>query len=199
MRTAIFRRVLSSTSSVARNPVSHAPPHISSCRDRIIAFSTGADAVEAPKAAMVLQLSADMKAAMKAKDKPRLNAIRFLQAAVKSREIDMRQEGKDVVTTDEDVIKLAKQRKDSIDSYKAGGRDDLADEEQVELDLLESYLPTMLDADEVEKLVDEAIAETGATSIKNMKPVMSAVAAKAAGKADSRMVSEIVKKKLQAM
>lgn len=132
---------------------------------------------------------------MKAKDAPRLDAIRFLSAAIKQREIELREKGQEV--SDAEVLsviqKMAKQRRDSIDQYKAGGRDDLAGKEEVELQLLLSYLPAQLSREELAGIVAAAVAEAGASSVKQMGQVMKLVTAKTAGAADGKMVSELVK------
>ncbi|KAF5836268.1 Yqey-like protein-domain-containing protein [Dunaliella salina] len=108
-------------------------PKVSHASRRRIAVASGAGA---PGGSIMDRLKEDMKTAMKAKDQPRLEAIRFLSAALKSKEIEMRSEASDAKLSDEDAIKVlmksAKQRKDSIDSYKAGGRQDLVDKEAAE-------------------------------------------------------------------
>eukprot|EP00198_Chlamydomonas_reinhardtii_P010538 XP_001699875.1 predicted protein [Chlamydomonas reinhardtii] len=149
-------------------------------------------------ASLVDRIKSDMKDAMKAKDQARLDAIRFLNAAIKQREIELREAGGAV--NDEEVIKviqkLVKQRKDSIDSYKAGGREDLVAKEQVELTLLESYLPAMLSAAEVEAVVVAVIAELNLSGPKAMGQVMKAVMARTGGRADNKTVSDLAKAKL---
>eukprot|EP00878_Enallax_costatus_P015615 GHUV01016357.1.p1 GENE.GHUV01016357.1~~GHUV01016357.1.p1 ORF type:complete len:144 (+),score=36.39 GHUV01016357.1:771-1202(+) len=140
-----------------------------------------------------------MKVAMKAKDTDKLAAIRFLSAAIKQREIKLREGGKEV--NDAEVLgviqKMAKQRRDSIEQYKSGGRTDLADKEEQELKVLLGYLPAQLSKEEVEKVVTDVINEVGATSVKQMGAVMKGVTAKVAGRADNKMVSELVKAALQ--
>ena len=143
------------------------------------------------------KLTADMKEAMKAKDQVRLEAIRFLQAAIKNREIELRP---DPINQDEVlgvVKKMVKQRKESIDQYQAAGRQDLVDKEANELKILEAYLPAQMSKDQIEKLVIETIAELKATTIKDMGPVMKSVIAKSQGSADNKIVSELIKAKLQ--
>ncbi|KAG2489715.1 hypothetical protein HYH03_011822 [Edaphochlamys debaryana] len=148
---------------------------------------------------LVDRIKSDMKDAMKAKDQVRLDAIRFLSAAIKQREIDMRESGG--AMSDDEVIKviqkLVKQRKDSIESYKSGGRDDLVAKEQAELGLLEAYLPAMMSREEVEALVLQVIAELGASGPKAMGPVMKAVTARSGGRADNKAISDVAKAKLQ--
>jgi uncharacterized protein YqeY len=142
------------------------------------------------------KIMSDMKEAMKAKDQVRLDTIRFLQSAIKNREIEMRP---DPITSEEVVSvikKSVKQRKESIEQYQTAGRADLADKEISELKILEAYLPAQMDADAVKKIVEATIAELKATSVKEMGAVIKAVIAKTAGTADNKMVSEIVKAKL---
>lgn len=142
------------------------------------------------------QLMADVKEAMKAKETLKLNTLRFLQAAIKNREIEMRPNP----ITQEEVMgvirKLVKQRKESIDQYKAAARQDLVDQETSELKILETYLPQQMGREQLEKLVSDVIASVGAKTPKDMGPVMKEVLARAAGTADNKMVSEIVKSKL---
>lgn len=144
------------------------------------------------------QLMNDMKTAMREKDQVRLDTIRFVQAAIKNREIECRPNP----ITDEDILavlkKLVKQRKESIDQFKNAGRQDLADKEEGELKILEVYLPAQMSREQVEKIVAEVIAETKASSIKDMGAVMKGVMAKTGGAADNKVVSEIIKGKLQA-
>jgi uncharacterized protein len=139
----------------------------------------------------------DTKEAMKARDADKVNVLRFLQSAVKNKEIEVRPNA----LTDEDVIsvlkKSAKQRQDSIEQFANAGRQDLADKEKSELAILENYLPQQMSADQITQLVKEAIKELGATSVKEMGAVMKAVIAKSQGSADNKLVSEIVKKTLQ--
>jgi uncharacterized protein YqeY len=142
------------------------------------------------------KIIADMTAAMKAKDAARTSTLRMLKAAITNRE----KEGGGEIG-DEDVSKLLrsqlKQRRDSVEQYAAAGRQDLADKETVEIGIIESYLPQAATEFEIEQAVAAAVAETGATSMKEMGTVMKAAMAKLAGKnADGRLVSEMVKKKL---
>lgn len=142
------------------------------------------------------QVMADVKTAMRDKDSLKLNTLRFLQSAIKNREIELRPNA----ITPEDVMgvvkKLVKQRKESIEQYKAGGRQDLADQESAELKILESYLPAQMGREQVEQIVTEVVAALGAKTIKDMGGVMKEVQARTAGSADGKMVSEIVRAKL---
>jgi len=143
------------------------------------------------------KITGDLTAAMKAKDANRLSVLRMVKANLMNRRIE---KGADL--TDEEITKalqsLVKQRKDSIEQYERAGRRELAAKEQSELVVLEDYLPQAASKEEIENAVAEAIAETGASSIKEMGAVMKAAQRRLAGKsADGKLVSEIVKAKLQ--
>ena len=138
----------------------------------------------------------DMTAAMKAKDAGRTSTLRMVKAAITNREKD----GGDALT-DEDVLKLlrsqVKQRRDSVEQYQKAGRQELVDKEQAEIAIIEAYLPQAASAEEIEQAVNDAVAQTGASSMKDMGAVMKAAIANLAGKnADGRAVSEAVKKRL---
>jgi uncharacterized protein YqeY len=138
------------------------------------------------------RITDDMKVAMRAKDAARLLAIRGLLAAIKQREVDERialDDGAVVAIVD----KLVKQRKDSIEQFSAGGRQDLVDKEKSELLVLESYLPARLGADAIAAEVAELVAETGATGAADMGKVMAAAKARFAGRAEMGLVSAAVK------
>ncbi|MEK2689621.1 GatB/YqeY domain-containing protein [Bdellovibrio sp. GT3] len=142
------------------------------------------------------KIMADVKAAMIAKESLKLTALRGLQAAIKNREIDMRP---DPITPEEVmnvVKKLVKQRKESIDQFQQAGRQDLVDQESAELKVLEVYLPAQMGREQIEALVVEVIAATGAKTVKDMGPVMKEVIARAGGAADNKVVSEVIKAKL---
>ncbi len=134
----------------------------------------------------------DMKSAMKAKDAPRLSAIRLLLAAIKQKEVDER-----VELTDADVIatidKMLKQRRDSIAQYRAAGRQDLVDAEAFEVGVLTGYMPQQLSEAEVTASIAAAIAEAGAQGIKDMGKVMAVLKPRLAGKFDLAKVSGMVK------
>ena len=138
------------------------------------------------------RITEDMKAAMRASEKDRLSTIRMVQAAIKQREVDER-----ITLDDAQVIavleKMVKQRKESITQFEQGGRPDLADKEKAEIALLQAYLPAQLSEAEVDALIKEAIATTGAASVKDMGKVMGIVKAKAAGRADMGAVSARIK------
>jgi len=141
------------------------------------------------------QLNEDIKTAMKAREADRLAALRLMLSAVKQREVDER-----ITLDDAGVVsvveKMIKQRKDSIAQYEKAARQDLADKEKYEISVIEAYLPKQLSQAEVEVVVAEAIASTGAKSPADMGKVMGVVKPKLAGKADMGKVSAIVKSKL---
>lgn len=143
------------------------------------------------------RITEDMKAAMRASEKERLSTIRMVQAAIKQREVDER-----ITLDDAQVIavleKMVKQRKESIAQFELGGRPDLAAKERAEIDLLQAYLPAQLSEAEVDALISEAMAATGATSVKDMGKVMGVVKAKAAGRTDMAVVSARIKAALSA-
>lgn len=137
----------------------------------------------------------DMKAALKSGDKSRLGVIRMILAAIKQREIDERCELDDTQTLSV-LDKLIKQRRDAIAQYEAAGREDLAAAERFELEVIQGYLPPPLIESEIEALIAEAIAETGAKSIGDMGKVMNALRPKLQGRADLGAVSTRVKQRL---
>ena len=141
------------------------------------------------------QIKADMKEAMRAKDKARLTAIRMLLAQVKQVEVDQRIE---VGDTEVLVIldKMIKQRKDSIAQFEAAGRQDLADIEKHEIEALQQYMPQAMSDDEITELVAAAIIESGAESMRDMAKVMAILKPKMQGRADMGAVSKQVKQKL---
>lgn len=142
-------------------------------------------------------ISNDMKTAMKARDADTVSALRMVNSALKNLEIEVRPKE----LTDDDVIgvlkKLSKQRKDSIEQFQKAGRDDLVASEQKELSVLEKYLPEQMSEAQITEIVAAVIAETGAASIKDMGKVMGAVTQRTQGAADNKLVSQIVKSKLQ--
>ncbi len=139
----------------------------------------------------------DMKSAMKAGEKDRLKVVRLMLAAIKQVEVDTRNELDDtgvLVVLD----KMVKQRRDSVEQFNKGGRADLVAIEEAEIEVLETYLPAKMDDTELEALIDEAIAATGAESIRDMGKVMGAIKGKAAGRADMGAVGAKVKARLGA-
>ena len=142
------------------------------------------------------QLMADMKEAMKAHDKDRLAVIRMVRGAVRQQEIDGKKE-----LEDSDVIavisKEVKMRRDSIEEFNKGGRQDLVEKTQAEIDILMPYLPAQLSEDEVRELVKAAVEATGAKTQKDMGKVMGKLMPKVKGRADGKMVNNIVRSMLQ--
>ena len=144
------------------------------------------------------QLTEDMKSAMKAGDKDRLKVVRLMLAAIKQIEIDTREELDDAAVLAV-LTKMVKQRRDSIEQFENGNREDLAEIERAEIIVINDYLPEPLSADELAAMVDEVIQSTGAASIKDMGKVMGQLKAKAAGRADMGAVSAIIKDRLNAL
>ena len=134
----------------------------------------------------------DMKAAMRAKDKQRLGAIRLILAAIKQREVDERIELNEVQTLAV-LEKMIKQRRESLAQYQNAGRADLADQEAFEIELIQAYLPAPLSEAELDALIVHAIAATGAQSVRDMGKVMAAIKDQAQGRADMAAVSARVK------
>jgi uncharacterized protein YqeY len=146
--------------------------------------------------ALVEDVSRAMTEAMKAKDAQRLSALRMLKAALMNREAE-RGRALDEVEARQVVSTLVKQRRDSVEQFTKGGRQDLADKETAEIAILEGYLPATIGAAELENAVDRAIASTGSTTAKDMGKVMKAVMADLAGKTvDGKAVNELVRRKL---
>ena len=137
----------------------------------------------------------DMKAAMKAGDKARLGVIRLILAAIKQREVDER-----IELDDQQVLavldKMVKQRRDSIQQYRDAGREELAAAEEAEVAVIQEYLPEALSEAEIAAIVEQAIADTGASSMKEMGKVMGKVKPQVQGRADMGQVSALVKQKL---
>jgi uncharacterized protein YqeY len=141
------------------------------------------------------QLNDAMKQAMKAHDQLRLSAVRMIRAAIQNREIDQKLELDDQGVR-EVVSTLVKQRRESIRLYQEGNRPDLAEKEEAELDILLGFLPAQLDAAEIGELVAQVIRETGVVNIKDMGRIMKALTPLTAGRADGKIVSDIVRKQL---
>jgi uncharacterized protein YqeY len=141
------------------------------------------------------RITDDMKAAMRAGEKERLGVIRMITAAIKQREVDER-----IMLDDAQVLsvleKMIKQRKESLEQFTAGNRQDLADKESFEITLLQGYMPSQLSGAEIDALITEAIAAVGATSIKDMGKVMGIIKGKAAGRADMAAVGAKIKARL---
>ena len=143
------------------------------------------------------KITEDMKAAMRAKDAPRLSAIRLLLAAMKQREVDER-----IELADADILaiieKLLKQRRDSVTQYQAGRRQDLADVEKFEIGVLSAYMPQQLSEAEIAGEVAAAVAAAGAKGMQDMGKVMAVLKPRLAGRADMARVSSLVKARLGA-
>jgi hypothetical protein len=145
------------------------------------------------------RISEDIKSAMKAKDKIRLETVRSIKKVLLEKEVSLRPQGQESLTETQEIEVLsqqAKQRRDSIEQYRQAGRDDLADKEAQELAIIEEYLPGQLSEEEVGAVVDEVIAQTGATSVKDMGKVMGPVMQQLKGRADGQKIQAIVKEKL---
>ncbi|MGR5065341.1 GatB/YqeY domain-containing protein [Photobacterium sp. DNB22_13_2] len=144
---------------------------------------------------LIERLKDEQKAAMKAKDKPRLGTIRLVMAAIKQREVDEK-----ITLNEDDVLavltKMVKQRRDSVAQYEAANRQDLADVELAEITVLGEFMPQPLTDDEVAALLDEAIATTGAASMQDMGKLMGVLKPQVQGRADMGKVSQLVKAKL---
>jgi uncharacterized protein YqeY len=143
----------------------------------------------------------DLKTAMKAGDKERLAVLRMIKAEIQRREVELRAErGRDYELPDDEVLavltRAAKQRRESIESFRGGGRDDLAAREEAELAVVEAYLPRALTDDELSALVEAAIAETGAAAPADMGKVMKVLVPRTKGRADGKRVSALVRERL---
>ena len=141
------------------------------------------------------KINEDMKSAMRSKDVALLGTIRLIQAAIKQKEVDER-----ILVDDSSVIsiieKMLKQRNDSIEAFKKANRTDLVDKEEFEVSVLKNYMPEQMNAEEVEKIIQEVIKKIGASSMKEMGPVMAQAKEILSGKANMAEVSKIIKAKL---
>jgi uncharacterized protein YqeY len=145
------------------------------------------------------RISEDIKNAMKAKDKIRLETVRSIKKVLLEKEVSVRPQGQESLTESQEIEVLAqqaKQRRDSIEQYRQAGREDLAEKEAQELAIIEEYLPGQLSDEEVGAVVDEIIAQTGATSVKDMGKVMGPVMQQLKGRADGQKIQAVVKAKL---
>ena len=143
------------------------------------------------------QILDDVKSAMRARDQKRLTALRLITSAIKQIEVDKR------IEVDDQIVlgildKMVKQRRESLEQYESAGRDDLAAQEKFELELISVYLPEALSDDEVAALIKQAVADTGASSIRDMGAVMNKLRAEVQGRADMKAVSSAVKAQLSA-
>jgi uncharacterized protein YqeY len=145
---------------------------------------------------LIDRITADMTAAMRARDQARLAPLRMAKAALMNREVE-RGRALEEAEAQQVIASLIKQRRDSIEQFRKGGREDLATKEAAEIATLETYLPPPIDPAAIERAVDEAIAEAGATSAKDLGRVMKGVMSRLAGQAvDGRAVNELVRRKL---
>jgi len=150
-----------------------------------------------PSNTLKAQIQEDVKSAMRARDQKRLTALRLITAAIKQVEVDKRIEMDDPAVLAV-LDKMVKQRRDSFEQYKTAGRDDLAAQEEFELELLSAYLPEALSEDELAALIKQAVADTGASSIRDMGSVMNKLREQVQGRADMKAVSSAVKQQLGA-
>ena len=143
------------------------------------------------------RIQEDVKNAMRARERGQLATLRLVTAAIKQKEVDER-----IELDDTQVLavldKMVKQRHESLEQYRQAGRDDLADKEQFELDLIQAYLPEPLGEEELAALIQSTIAELGASSLKDMGPVMNALRGQVQGRADMKAVSQAVRSQLTA-
>jgi uncharacterized protein len=137
----------------------------------------------------------EMKQAMKSNDKPRLSTIRMIRTSVKNKEIDVRRK-----LDDDEILRviqgMVRKSEESIEQFKAGGRADLVEKEAKEIEILKSFLPQSLGREEIEKIIDESIQETQASSLKDLGKVMKSVMPKLSGKADGKLINQLVKERL---
>lgn len=147
---------------------------------------------------LIDKISQDMTAAMRARDQARLMPLRMAKAALMNREVE-KGRALDEAEAQAVMASLIKQRRDSVEQFRSAGREDLASKESAEITTLEAYLPPPIDPAEIERAVDEAVRETGATSAKDLGRVMKAVMPKLAGRAaDGKAINEVVRRKLGA-
>jgi uncharacterized protein YqeY len=145
------------------------------------------------------RIDAEIKAAMKSKDKVRLETVRSIKKFILEKEVSVRPSGQETLTEAQEMeilMQIAKQRRDSIEQYSKAGREELAAQEAAELAIVEEYLPQQMSEEDVEKAIGEIIASVGATSPKDMGKVMGAAMQQLKGKADGKKIQEIVKAKL---
>ncbi|MGK7945018.1 MAG: GatB/YqeY domain-containing protein, partial [Microcystaceae cyanobacterium] len=146
------------------------------------------------------RIGEDIKTAMKAKDKVKLETVRSIKKAILEKEVELRPSGQETLTPEQELAILsqqAKQRRDSIEQYQKGGREDLADKEAQELAIIETYLPPQLSDEELEEIVTKIIADVGATSPKDMGKVMGVAMKELKGKTDGKKVQALVQGKLK--
>lgn len=141
------------------------------------------------------KIAEEMKQAMKAGEKVRLSTIRMIRSSLKNKEIELRKR-----LEDEDVIKviqaMVRKGEESLEQFQAGGRGDLVEKEKAEIEILKSFLPQPLSQDEILKIIDETIQETQASSLKDLGKVMKAVMPRLGGKADGKVINQLVRQRL---
>ncbi len=141
------------------------------------------------------RLVEEMKHAMKSNEKARLSTIRMIRTAVKNKEIDLRKK-----LDDDEIVRviqgMVRRSQESIEQFKAGGRADLVEKETKEIEILKSFLPQSLSREEIAKIIDESIQETQASSLKDLGKVMKSVMPKLSGKADGKLINQLVKERL---
>ncbi len=144
------------------------------------------------------QLSEEIKVAMKMPDKLRLETLRTMRAVLMEREIEKRGSGQPVTPEDEMavIMSAAKKRKESIEAFEKGGRQELAEQEKKELAIIQEYLPKQLGADDIAKVIEQVVAETGASGAGDFGKVMPLVMKQLKGKADGKLIQDMVKKRL---
>ena len=145
------------------------------------------------------QIGEDIKSAMKAKDKVRLETVRSIKKVIIEKEVELRVKGIDSLTSEDEIqvlVQQAKQRKDAIAQYLKAGREDLANQEKAELAIIETYLPEQISDEELEKIVTDIINKLGATTAKDFGKVMGSAMKELKGKADGKKIQELVKAKL---
>ena len=145
------------------------------------------------------RISEDIKTAMKAKDKIRLETVRSIKKVLLEKEVELRGVGKDTLTLEDEMgvlLQQAKQRKDAIEQYLNAGRKDLAEKEQAELTVIETYLPEQMSDDKLEEVINDIITQVGATTAKDLGKVMGVAMKELKGKADGKKIQELVKSKL---
>lgn len=145
------------------------------------------------------QIGEDIKAAMKSKDKIRLETVRSIKKLILEKEVSVRPAGQESLTEEQEMeilVQLAKQRRDSIEQYRQAKREDLASQEAQELAIIEEYLPQQMSDEEVSAIIDQIIAQAGATTAKDMGKVMGPAMQQLKGKTDGKKVQEMVKAKL---
>jgi uncharacterized protein YqeY len=144
------------------------------------------------------QIGNEIKAAMKMPDKTRLETLRTLRAALMEREIEKRGSGNSVTSEDEIAVMMsaAKKRKESIEAFEKGGRTELVEQERRELAIIQEYLPKQMSADDIAKVIEQIVAETSATSAADFGKVMPQVMKQLKGKAEGKIIQEMVKKRL---